>query len=544
MVLYRKYRPQTLAEIIGQEHIKEPLLASLKTGKISHAYLFTGPRGTGKTSVARILAKAVNCQKTAHGKQTTTFGEPCNECASCVSITEGSHLDILEIDAASNRGIDEIRDLREKIKLAPAFGRYKVYIIDEAHMLTSEAFNALLKTLEEPPEHAIFILATTEPQKIPATIASRSTRFDFKIPTTLELLEKLTKITKEEGWQLSRESLEEIAKIAGGAFRDAEVLLEKVASYDSAATIEKTRQVLGKIEARVTTNLLRLIQEGKTREALLWLDAYVKEGGSIRVLAEAILEVLRKLLLIKAGAAEIIGSITEEELEILKNMEKSLSKVQILKINDLFNKAIVDLRDVTIAQLPIEIAIIEATLENPNNPVEIEEKSNDVTHNKINEPVIKDKVSVEEALEKNGEKEDQKKKIETEKIGEALPTPKKSTGQDSKILKNLQSGWGKFLKEIKPLNSSLEMFLRSAKPVDIDEDTLVLEFSYRFHKEKIEEKKYREVIEKALEKFTGSPLRLKGIVSPKAPEVKKEQVPKLTENVEEVDPAQIFGKLE
>src|SRR4030042_2424605 len=240
MVLYRKYRPQVLSDVIGQDHVRDPLLAALKSGKITHAYLFTGPRGTGKTSVARILAKAVNCVSDP------IIGEPCNKCPSCNAITNGSHLDLLEIDAESNMGSDEIRDLREKIKLSPAQSKYKVYIIDEAHMLTNEAFNALLKTLEEPPEHAIFILATTEPQKIPATIASRSTRFDFKVPNVAQIKEKLFSISEKEGWDFPEKSLEEIAKMAGGAFRDGEVLLEKVASYDPAADLEKTREVLGK----------------------------------------------------------------------------------------------------------------------------------------------------------------------------------------------------------------------------------------------------------------------------------------------------------
>lgn len=183
--MYRKYRPQSFSEIVDQEHIVKPLLSQLKSGKITHAYLFSGPRGTGKTSTARIFAKAINCEQ-YEKNSSGGFGEPCNKCASCLSITEGKNFDVLELDAASNRGIDEIRDLREKVNLAPGSSRYKVYIIDEAHQLTNEAFNALLKTLEEPPSHAVFILATTEAHKIPATIASRTQKYEFQLSEKTE----------------------------------------------------------------------------------------------------------------------------------------------------------------------------------------------------------------------------------------------------------------------------------------------------------------------------------------------------------------------
>src|SRR3990167_7268759 len=208
MVLYRKYRPQSFSDLIGQNHIKEALLSSLKNGKISHAYLFSGPRGTGKTSTARIFAKSVNCQKTKiqDPKSQIQFGEPCNKCDSCLAITEGSHLDVLEIDAASNRGIDEIRDLREKIKLSPIGGRFKVYIIDEVHMLTAEAFNALLKTLEEPPAHAIFILCTTELGKLPPTVISRLQKFHFERAASDDLVKVLEKIAKSENVKVKEEA--------------------------------------------------------------------------------------------------------------------------------------------------------------------------------------------------------------------------------------------------------------------------------------------------------------------------------------------------
>ena len=531
MVLYRKYRPQNFSEIVGQDHIRGPLLAALASNKISHAYLFTGPRGTGKTSVARILAKALNCQ--ANKK----FGEPCNKCISCTSVTDGSHLDLLEIDAASNRGIDEIRELREKIKLSPALGKFKVYIIDEAHMLTPEAFNALLKTLEEPPEHAIFVLATTEPQKIPATIASRTTRFDFKVPNVAQIKEKLFLINKAEKWKLSDESLEEIAKMAGGAFRDAEVLLEKIASFDDSADLSKTREILGKRETRTTILFLNLIQDNRTKEALLWLDNYVKSGGSVRILVESVLDTLRKILITKAGADSILSSITEEERQGLKSIEEKLTITKILRLIDLFNKAIDELRDATIPQLPIEIVVIEATIDSgidnlQETPSGIK-STQIVNNNELNKEIRNSIPEVEK-----------KPTVEKKSVAKKTTIDNGVKHHGTKTLEKLQKNWPKLLKEVKKENSSLEMVLRDAKPVGLDEDLLMIEFNFRFHKEKVEERKYREIVEKILEKITSSPLRIKGVVVPRPQQSKKPVEPKAAEKKEDIDPVSVFGTLD
>jgi len=581
MVLYRKYRPQVLSEVVGQDHVRDPLLSALRGGKITHAYLFSGPRGTGKTSVARILAKAVNCM--AYGPQTTdhsnqeksrglkavdrglSFGEPCNECASCTAIRQGSYLDLIEIDAASNRGIDEIRDLREKIKLSPAGGRFKVYIIDEAHMLTPEAFNALLKTLEEPPEHAIFILATTEPQKIPATIASRTTRFDFKVPNATQIKEKLSSITKKEGWGLSEAVLEEIAKAAGGAFRDAEVLLEKVASVDPGATLEKTREILGSSSATSALHLLKLIQEGQTKDSLIWLDEYLRVGGGIRVLAESVLEVIRRTLLFKAGAESVIGAVTEEEMVALNRLASAATKERLLELVGAFNRSIDELRNATIPQLPLEIAIIEATLDHGETA---STQATAATTENTDKTKDNEKIATTETQRETETREDtEDKKTATtetpkenitlprrqagteaqnkEEVQKELATAKQTVSAESKVLKKLQKNWSSFLKEVKPKNSSLETFLRGAKPVDIDEDLLAIEFPYRFHKEKVEERKYREVVEEVLEKFTGLPLRIKGVVGERPAEPKKEKEPgKEPDKKEDIDPAEVFGKLD
>lgn len=532
MVLYRKYRPQNFAAIVGQEHVKEPFLASLKSGKLSHAYLFTGPRGTGKTSIARIVAKAINCERNDRSKN-ELFSEPCNRCSNCVAITNGSHLDIMEIDAASNRGIDEIRDLREKVKLLPAAGKYKVYIIDEAHMLTAEAFNALLKTLEEPPEHSIFILATTEPHKIPATIVSRSTRFDFKVPNVLQIKEKLQSIVKSEKWAIAPQAVEQIAQMAGGAYRDAEVLLEKVASVDVAADLEKTRTILGKQETKAVLNFADLINKGSAKEALIWLDKYQEEGGSVRVLAESCLEILRKLLLLKAGAIAALGVISEVELKELEDFEKTIGKDKIIKLIDKLNQTIVDMRDVSIPQLPLELLIVEVGLVEKSKEKEEKREVKIDTQN--------DDSSLQEQGEIERINDNKVEEIQTDSKEEK--TESKKPVKPSKLLEKLQKEWNLYLKTVKPLNSSVEMFLKNAKPVDLDDELLTLEFNYSFHKSKIEEKKYREVVEDSLEKYFGTHLRIKGVVTDKPVEVtaKKEERPA---PAEEVDPVSVFGTLD
>ncbi|OGY22103.1 MAG: DNA polymerase III, subunit gamma and tau [Candidatus Woykebacteria bacterium GWB1_45_5] len=571
MVLYRKYRPQVFAQVVGQDHIRGPLLAQLSSGKIPHAYLFAGPRGTGKTSVARILAKAVNCQGSAISDQRSVkFGEPCDQCESCTAIKSGTHLDLIEIDAASNRGIDEIRDLREKIKLSPALSRFKVYIIDEAHMLTTEAFNALLKTLEEPPEHAIFVLATTEPQKVPATIISRTSRFDFKVPNVPQIKEKLGMIGKAEGWNLKGEVLEEVAKRAAGAFRDAEVLLEKVASVDSSASLEKTREILGKKESSDLVGLLNLIEEGETKRALVWLNESLTEGGGVRILTESILEALRKIILIKVDATNLLEPITEEELAALRSLAAKISKPRLLKLTGLFNKAIDDLREATIPQLPLELAIVEATsgIEERSATIETAETTkaqkiaapdNASGVSRSGRATTENTESIETPLTTETQKETetlQPETTRTQKKAEAQKTVTTETQKgleareesekikEDKLLKKLQKNWGEFLKKLKPVNSSIELFLRNAKPVDLDEDLLTIEFDYRFHKEKVEERKYRELVEDALAKVAGKLLRIKGVVGAKPPAKKPPVAKPRPEEKEDIDPAEVFSKLE
>lgn len=294
LALYRKHRPVNFAALVGQDHVVRTLKNALSKNMVSHAYLLSGVRGTGKTSTAKLLAKALNCLDLVDG-------EPCNKCMNCLKINEGNFMDIIEIDAASNRGIDEIRDLREKIKFMPVEGKTKVYIIDEVHMLTGEAFNALLKTLEEPPGHIVFILATTEPHKIPLTILSRCQKFDFhKIPSDI-LIERLRYIADESEGKITEEALTLIAKLAGGGLRDAISLLDQcLTSYEKEVTVEDVGQIAGIVEDKKIIELFQQIADKNIAEIMNLYEELKSGGKSISQLLFNIVEGLRNILIIKS----------------------------------------------------------------------------------------------------------------------------------------------------------------------------------------------------------------------------------------------------
>ena len=298
LALYREWRPQTFEKITGQDHVIRTLRNAVESGRIGHAYLFCGTRGTGKTTTAKVLAKAVNCTD-------RQGAEPCNRCANCVSINDGTSVDVIEVDAASNRGIDEVRELREKLRYAPATGRYRVYIVDEAHMLTNEAFNALLKTLEEPPRHVIFILATTEPHKVPVTILSRCQRFDFRRINPSDIVERLEEVAAVTGVTVGEDALRIIARAADGSLRDALSILDKVIAYGGGVDAGDIHRVLGTANADLLGRMAEHVAAGDAGAALLLLGEQAEEGKDLRLIARDLAAFLRALLLEKVspGAA-------------------------------------------------------------------------------------------------------------------------------------------------------------------------------------------------------------------------------------------------
>jgi len=362
LVLYRKYRPQTFAEVIGQEHVVQTLTNAISSGMISHAYLFAGPRGSGKTTIARLLAKAVNCQNRKKGE-----AEPCNQCPSCLEIMEGRSLDLLEIDAASHRGIDEIRELRDGIKFVPTKSKYKVFILDEAHQLSKDAANALLKTLEEPPSHAIFILATTEIHKMIPTVISRCQRFDFRRLTLPEIIKRLEIIAGKEKVKVERAALELIALNSGGAIRDGEGLLDQALTFAGSRgeiKAEDIKDLLGLVEVELVAKFCDFLCQKKASEAINFLNEVTDRGADLQEFAKILINYLRQALILKITGVEegnpIITGLTKEEFQKLQNQAANFKEEEIRNILNLFLEAENKMRYSPILQLPLELAIIEA----------------------------------------------------------------------------------------------------------------------------------------------------------------------------------------
>jgi DNA polymerase-3 subunit gamma/tau len=489
-VFYRKWRPQTLAEIVGQEQITQTLSNALASGRVSHAYLFYGPRGTGKTSTGRILAKAVNC--TGRGKS-----KPCNRCEMCQAITEGRALDVIEIDAASNRGIDEIRDLREKVNYAPNQAHYKVYIVDEVHMLTKEAANALLKTLEEPPPYVIFILATTEIHKVPATILSRCQRFDFRRISQADVVSKLENICRNEGIQIGAEGLRLIARSATGSLRDAENLLEQLSTYyGTEIELRQIQEVLGITGDQRVKELIRHIVNNDTPAGLSTINSVNSDGLDLRQFNRELIEYLRQLLLVKTGSTEAVD-LTTEDIAELKELTARISLTQITKAIKLFSQ--LELGFDNYSTLPLELALVDCA-----QPVEEEVKPAPAAEPKPTPPrpqMVKPAPPAEPKI-----------------TPKPAPKAEPATPQLHNEIERLKQSWRQVIEqapdEVK--RTPAIAILRSAgvKPVEIDGDTVVLAFRYPIHKEKMEAVENQQVAQKIISNFLGRPCRVRCIYEP------------------------------
>ena len=356
--LYRRWRSQTFDEVVGQEHVTQTLRNALRDGRMTHAYLFTGPRGTGKTSTARLLAKAVNCENPDVSLR------PDNRCPICLAITSGALLDLIEIDAASNRGIDEIRDLRDKVHFSPSQARFKVYVIDEVHMLTPEAFNALLKTLEEPPLHVIFVLATTEPHKIPDTVLSRCQRFDFRRIPAYRIVERLSYILEQEGRAAEPAALEMIARSAEGGMRDAISLMDQLLSYGGdVITEQQVQAVRGTISGQAISQMVDFMAAGDAASGLGLINQMAEEGIDLRQLALQLVAYLRAVLVSRVGgqqAGAILVDLSETQLAAVQAQAKQVDAAGLTGAVRLLNQASQEMRDAAQPQLTLELAWLDA----------------------------------------------------------------------------------------------------------------------------------------------------------------------------------------
>lgn len=502
MTFYLKYRPQTIGEL-DLASVRKELGNILASGSFSHAYLFAGPRGTGKTSAARILAKVVNCRKNKKqaisSKKQAVLEEPCNECDACREITAGTALDLIEIDAASNRGIDDIRELRERIKLAPVNSAYKVYIIDEVHMLTMEAFNALLKTLEEPPQHALFILCTTEMGRVPETIVSRCTLIRFGRASREELVASLKKVTDKEKLKFERGVLEMIAETSDGSFRDGMKILEQLSlrvadrkkdKEIKRADVLEVSGLKGEQAARqFIINLTKFERAGLFKQ----LEQIASEGVSFEQFTREILEMLRTLLLIELDVAE--GDSIE-----------NLGIQQIKELISLFTKAAYSIKQAPVPSLPIEMAVAE-WLEQEDH--KFKEKN------------------IEAGTEKVNSENKDEESIKTVKSGmkEAKNTGKEGIVNIRKTIKvtfsQIEKSWPGVLQCLRPKNHSLEALLKASRPVKLEDEEIVVEVYYKFHKEQLELVRYKAMVEAAVREVIAEGLRLKYILGKRREGVEK-----------------------
>ncbi|MFC1637519.1 DNA polymerase III subunit gamma/tau [Candidatus Margulisiibacteriota bacterium] len=487
--LYRKWRSQTFDEIIGQPAIVQTLKNAIGNDRLAHAYLFAGPRGTGKTSTARILAKALNCAK---GPTVT----PCGKCGSCLKVRDGHSVNVIEIDAASNRGINEIRELRERIRYAPVEGRYKVYIIDEVHMLTPEAFNALLKTLEEPPSHTIFVLATTELQKVPLTIASRCQRLDFGRIKLAEIEGHLRKVAEAEGFEIEAKALNLIGRVAEGSMRDAVSLLDQLVSFSGhKISYDDVIMLLGTADEELLFAFGDAVLANDPSRALGLIRTGLEEGRSTLQVTRDLVSHFRNLLHLKAGSSEVL----ELTSDYLARLEKQADGFSLNKVKDVIralSRAELDMRWHPHARIVLEVALLEL-LEmgsgDKGSEVSLEVRSEKLVSKSASHPTPHDQTHV--------------------------PTPTSrpaSLAQGDGHFDKIKGHWNDILESVKKKSIFGYVSLHEGEPLQVNgKGRLVIAFrrGYAFHKERLEEAKNRLAVEESVREVVGEKIPIECIVS-------------------------------
>jgi len=520
LVMARKYRPQSFDEVVGQSHVTTTLKHAIQTNRISHAYLFAGPRGTGKTTVARILAKALNCKE-------GPTPAPCNLCDSCKEITIGRSLDVMEIDGASNNSVDDIRTLRENIRYVPSQQKYKVYIIDEVHMLSDSAFNALLKTLEEPPAHAIFIFATTEPHKLPQTVLSRCQRFDFRrIPTT-DLIKTIQDIAKKENIEIEKEASYILARRADGSLRDVLSLLDQVIAYGGGSesdeeekktiTPKLVSETLGLVDQEKLFEVTDAIGQKDAIKGISILNELIDSGIDLPEFVNSMLQHLRNLLVIKVGGdSNVLFDLSDNYIRKYKDRSSAFSDGDLLRMIKVVADLNQNLKRASDPRILLEMTLMKLLkMESSVNLAEVLDKLNLLEGRQPGCGNSRDVAKPETLPTQPSKTTATKQSIKIEEKEEQSFSPTAKTTSSDNIeelsLKDIQNRWAGVLGKIKKTKLSLWSLLKEGEVMRLEDDTLTVEFhnGRNFHKKQAERKENFNLIQKALGEVFDQPFRLK-----------------------------------
>ena len=507
---YRQWRSQTFGQVVGQDPITRTLRNALQSGRLVHAYLFCGPRGVGKTSMARILAKAANCQDLQDG-------EPCDRCPSCVAITEGRCLDIIEIDAASRNSVEDVRDLRDKVNFAPSEVKYKFYILDEDHMLSASAFNALLKTLEEPPAHAIFVLVTTEVHRLPPTVISRCQRLDFRRIGLADTVKQLALVCKSEGIEAEPAALDYIGRLSTGSLRDAESILDQLVSYcGSKLTLEVVREVLGAAGSQASRDLVGMLADRDLARGLRLINELAADGVELRQFLREVVGYLRGLMLVKlTGDAGGLLEATPEEIAGMRQAVAGLSGEQLVALIRIMAQAEGSFR-LNMLQLPLEMAFVEGVLALQR------------TEARSQKPEAKDHRPQAGSQRTEDNRQPEGWGREAPPIRAPAPAPMAVppplevpvpvvARANAPVIGSgdLESEWPALVASFGETNAMLQALLHGCRPVRMEDGVLVLGFDYAFHQQQLQANDRRMAVEDALSQRMGKPCRVRCVVLPK-----------------------------